>query len=108
MQTSALSYKLIKKVKDERFDEEFIHQYHLLINLGTRDFQLMVIDPQENRALLLEDYVLPNLTSHDELLQMLDQLFDSHNLLKVGFWKRIKADCPNRVVQRTRSLEDLA
>jgi len=96
LQTSALSYKLIKKVKDERFDEEFIHQYHLLINLGTRDFQLMVVDPQENRTLLLEDYVLPNLTSHDQLLQMLDQLFDSHNLLKAGFWKRVKVSIKNQ------------
>jgi len=96
LQTPALSYKLIKKVKDERFDEEFIHQYHLLINLGTRDFQLSVVDPQDNRVLLLEDFVLPNLASHEELLLMLDQLFDSHNLLKVGFWKRIKVSFKNQ------------
>ncbi|HEY3402216.1 MAG TPA: DUF3822 family protein [Ohtaekwangia sp.] len=96
MQTPTLSYKLIKKVKDERFDEEFIHQYHLLINLGTRDFQLLVIDPQDNRVLLLEDFVLPNLASHEELLRMLDQLFDSHNLLKAGFWKRIQVCFKNQ------------
>lgn len=96
MQTPALSYKLIKKVKDERFDEEFIEQYHLLINLGTRDFQLLVIDPSDNRVLLLEDFVLPNLASHEELLQMLDQLFDSHHLLKVGFWKKIKVAFKNQ------------
>ncbi len=90
MQTTTLNYKLIKKVRDERFDEEFIHQYHLLIHLGTRDFQLCVIDPQENRVLLLEDFVLPNLASHQELLYLLDQLFDSHALLKAGFWKKIR------------------
>lgn len=89
MQTTTLNYKLIKKVRDERFDEELIHQYHLLIHLGTRDFQLCVIDPQENRVLLLEDFVLPNLASHNELLYLLDQLFDSHALLKAGFWKKI-------------------
>ena len=75
MQTTTLNYKLIKKVRDERFDEEFIHQYHLLIHLGTRDFQICVIEPSESRVLLLEDFVLPNLTSHDELLHLLDQLF---------------------------------
>ncbi len=89
MQTTTLNYKLIKKVRDERFDEEFIHQYHLLIHLGTRDFQICVIEPSESRVLLLEDFVLPNLTSHDELLHLLDQLFDSHALLKAGFWKKI-------------------
>jgi hypothetical protein len=96
LQTTALHYKLIKKVKDERFDEEFIQQYHLLIHIGTRDFQLLVIDPRENRVLLLEDFVLPNLTSHAELLQLLDQLFDSHALLKAGFWNRIKISIKNQ------------
>jgi hypothetical protein len=87
---TTLNYKLIKKVRDERFDEEFIHLYHLLVNIGTRDFQLAVIDPKENIVLLLEDFVLPNITSHEELLHLLDQLFDSHALLKAGFWGRIK------------------
>lgn len=96
MQSTSLSYKLIKKVKDERFDEEFIHQYHLLINLGTRDFQILVVDPQENRVLLLEDFVLPNVASHQELMHMLDQLFDSHALLRAAFWKRIKISIKNQ------------
>jgi hypothetical protein len=96
LQTLALNYKLIKKVKDDRFDEEFIHQYHLLINIGTRDLQLLVIDPSENKVLLLEDFVLPNITSHDDLLHLLDQLFDSHALLKAGFWNKIKVSFKNQ------------
>jgi hypothetical protein len=90
LQITAINYKLIKKIKDERFDEESIHQYHLLINIGTRDLQLLIIDPNQNKVLLLEDFVLPSLTSHEELITLLDQLFDSHALLKAGFWKKIK------------------
>lgn len=90
MQTTGLQYKLIRKTKDELFDEEFIHQYHLLLNIGTRDLQLLVIDPESTKVLLLEDFVLPSLTSNEELLQILDQLFDSHPFLKAGFWKKIK------------------
>jgi Protein of unknown function (DUF3822) len=105
LQTASLNYKLIKKIRDERFDEEFIHQYHLLINIGTRDFQLAVIDPKENLVLLMEDFVLPNITSHEELLQLLDQLFDSHALLKAGFWQRIKIAFKNqKFVQVPRAL----
>jgi hypothetical protein len=96
LQTTTLNYKLIKKIKDERFDEEFLHQYHLLIQLGTRDFQLLVIDPSDHKILLLEDFVFPNLGSHDELMAMLDQLFDSHALLKAGFWKKIKVSIKNQ------------
>ena len=91
-----MQYKLIRKTKDELFDEEFIHQYHLLLNIGTRDFQLLVVDPSANKVLLLEDFVLPSLTSNEELLQILDQLFDSHAFLKAGFWKKIKVAIKNQ------------
>lgn len=87
---SALQYKLIKKIKDDRFDEELINQYHLLIHIGTRDFQMLVLDPDQNRVLLLEDFVLPGISTPGELMQMLDQLFDSHAVLKAGFWKKVK------------------
>ena len=96
MQPTTLTYKLIRKIKDDLFDEENIDQYHLLINIGTRDFQLLVIEPKENKVLLLEDFVLPGLTSNQELLQILDELFDSHAFLKAGFWKKIKVSVKNQ------------
>ncbi len=96
MQSTALQYKLIRKTKDELFDEEFIHQYHLLLNIGTRDFQILVIEPAGNKVLLLEDFVLPSLTSNEELIKILDHLFDSHAFLKAGFWKKIKVAIKNQ------------
>lgn len=89
MQTSVVQYKLIKKIKDERFDEENIHHCHLLINIGSRDFQTLIVDHPDNRVLYLEDYVLPSVGSGTELMSTLDSLFDSHALLKAGFWKSI-------------------
>jgi hypothetical protein len=96
LQTTSLSYKLIKKIKDERFDEELIHQYHLLIGFSTRDVQVVIIEPTENRVLLLEDYVLPAVNSHQELVSLLSQLFDAHALLRAGFWKKIKISIKNQ------------
>jgi hypothetical protein len=95
LQTAALNYKLIKKIKDERFDVDLINQYHLLIHVGTRDLQVGIADSAEGRMLLLEDYVFPSLSSHDELLHILEQLFDSHALLKAAFWKSIKISIKN-------------
>ena len=100
MQAATQSYKLIRKIKDDLFDEEFLDLYHLLINIGAHDFQLMVLDPADNKALLLEDFVLPGLTSQEDLIHILEQLFDSHALLKAGFWKKIKICVKNgRFVQ---------
>lgn len=95
MQSATLNYKLIKKIKDERFDVDRIDQYILLIHVGPRDLQIGVVDSADNRMLLLEDFVFPSLSAHDELLQTLGDLFDEHSLLKAGFWKNIKISIKN-------------
>lgn len=95
MQPAALNYKLIKKIKDERFDVDHISHYDLLIHVGPRDMQVGVVDGEQNRMLLLEDFVFPSLTSHEDLLHTLGQLFDDHALLKAAFWRRIKISIKN-------------
>jgi hypothetical protein len=95
LQTATATYKLIKKVKDDRFDEDLLHQYDLLIQTGPKDFQIAVIDSQDNRILILEDYAMGNVQSHIELLQALKDLFEAHALLKAGFWKTVKIAIKN-------------
>lgn len=95
MQSAALNYKLIKKIKDERFDVDQINQYILMIHVGARDLQIGVVDSVENKMLLLEDFVFPSLSSQDELLEMLKQLFDDHAVLKAAFWKTVKVSIKN-------------
>ena len=95
MQSAALKYKLIKKIKDERFDVDQINHYDLLIHTGPRDLQVGVVDTNENRLLLLEDFVFPSLASQEDLLATLEQLFDDHALLKAAFWKNVKVSVKN-------------
>ena len=95
MQTATANYKVIKKVKDDRFDEELLQQYDLLIQTGPKDFQLAVVDTRDNRLLILEDYAMGNVQSHAELLLALKDLFDAHALLRAGFWKHVKIGIKN-------------
>lgn len=100
MQSAALKYKLIKKIKDERFDVDQISNYELLLHVGPRDLQVGVVDSVEGKMLLLEDFVFPSLSSQDELQLVLEQLFDEHHLLKAAFWKTVKVAIKNnRFVQ---------
>ncbi|MBS1680715.1 MAG: DUF3822 family protein [Bacteroidetes bacterium] len=106
MQTTTVNYKLIKKVKDDRFDEEQLHQCTLIIQTGAKDFQVAVID-QENRLMLLEDYSMGNVQSHTELMASLKELFDAHALLKAGFWKAVRIGVKsNKFCQLPASLFD--
>ncbi|MFM9838257.1 MAG: DUF3822 family protein [Cyclobacteriaceae bacterium] len=95
MQTTNASYKLIRKIKDDRFDEENLHQYRLLIQLGVRDFQIAVVADNDQRLLFFEDYVLADLYSHTELLELLKTLFEAHSILQAGFWKEVKVSVKN-------------
>lgn len=105
MQSTAIGYKLIKKIKDDRFDEENIHQYDLLIQLSVRDFQIGIIDYSDGRVLFFEDYVLGDLTSHQELLTLFQILFESHPVLQAGFWHSVKVSIKNnKFVQVPNSL----
>ena len=89
LQATVIQYKLIKKVKDERFDLEKLHQYTLLVNSGVRDFQVSVVDNNDDRVLFFEDYVLSESKDQAELLESIKSLFDSHELLQAGFWNQV-------------------
>jgi hypothetical protein len=110
LRQTAINYKLIKKVKDEKFDEEHLHLYSLLVQLGVRDCQVAVID-DEKRIVLLEDYVFGEMSSHEELIDQLRGLFESHQLLMAGFWKKVTLSIKNnKMVQVPEALfiEDAA
>ncbi|MBX2970180.1 MAG: DUF3822 family protein [Cyclobacteriaceae bacterium] len=102
---SIATFKLIKKIKDERFEEDNIHDYTLLLNVGPRDVQVGVVDSNENRLLYMEDYVLPSVSSSDDLIYTLEQLFDYHAFIRAGFWKQIKIALKNqKLVQVPQAL----
>lgn len=84
------NYKLVKKIKDERFDVERLHQYSLSMQIGIRDFQLCIIDTETNICLLMEDYLLEGVKTINIRLTVLAKLFENHHLLMAGFWRSIK------------------
>lgn len=104
MTSAAQSYKLIKVIKDEKFDVDHLHQYELLIHLGVRDLQIGVVDDQ-GRIVFFEDFIFQNLNSSDDQLVLLKELFEAHHLLMAGFWKKVKFSIKNnKLVQVPSSL----
>ena len=105
MQATSVSYKLIRKIKDDRFDPEKLDQYTLLAQLGVRDLQVGVVDSSDRRLLFFEDYIFNDLSSYEELMGVLRTLFESHELLTAGFWKGVTFSIKNNhLVQLPDSL----
>jgi uncharacterized protein DUF3822 len=90
LKTTTKDYKLLKKIKEERFDVDQLHHYNLNLLLGNRDLQLSVIDKRDNRCLLVEDYIISSVNSYSRLIEVYEQIFDNHHLLKAGFWSSVK------------------
>ncbi len=90
MPLSATTYRLLKKFRDENFDEDRIGEYHLALLTGPRDLQVLVSDPNANKALWLEDYVFPSAQHDDDWIIALRELFDHHPFLSAGFWNNIR------------------
>ena len=90
MKISAKGYKLLKRIKDDKFDVDKLHEYDLYILIGTRDLQVAVMCSDTNRILLVEDYGLSGTKSYEGLIGILEDLFDDHHVLKAGFWRNIK------------------
>ena len=95
MSSIVTRHKLIKKIKDEKFDEEKLQRYTLLTQIGAKDFQAAVIDNDDNRLIFFEDYVFNEVNSQAELQEALESLFDSHEYLSAGFWKEVRISIKN-------------
>lgn len=90
MKTSTKDYKLFKKIKEEKFEVDQLHNYSLNLLLGNRDFQVSVIDNRDNRCLLIEDFIISSVDSYASLINVFEDIFDNHHLLKAGFWSSVK------------------
>jgi hypothetical protein len=83
------SFKQIRNVKDDKFSIENIEHYCLILQIGSRDIQVCIIDSKSNRTLILEDYIIDVTETAEEKVALLQSLFDRHHLLLVGFWKEV-------------------
>lgn len=88
-EATLLKYKLVKRIKDEKFDIDQIEYYSLSLQIGVYDFQICVIDSKSNRCVGIEDYRLKAKTSNERILIIRD-ILKQHEYVSAGFWKDIK------------------
>jgi hypothetical protein len=83
------SFRLLKKIKDPKFEIDRLEYYSLSLYIGQKDFQILITDHETSYVVLLEDYVFdPNLedTVKKEAIKF---IFDDHHLLLANFWRSI-------------------
>ena len=89
-------FRLLKKIKDPKFEIDRLEFYSLSLYLGQKDFQILITDHENNHVVLLEDYVFNTDVSEDEKYEVMKFIFDDHHLLLANFWKSIYLIIKNR------------
>lgn len=90
------SFRLLKKIKDPKFEIDRLEFYSLSLYIGTKDFQILITDHETSYILLLEDYVFDPGLSDDDKKEVVKFIFDDHHLLLANFWKSINLIIKNR------------
>ncbi len=90
------SFRLLKKIKDPKFEIDRLEYYSLSLFIGVRDFQVLVTDNENRRVLLLEDFVFDPTLDDSVKYEVLQFIFEDHHLLLANFWKSISIIIKNR------------
>ncbi|WKN45924.1 DUF3822 family protein [Tunicatimonas pelagia] len=88
MAHSTGNYTLVRRIKDPQFSVDRLDQYALLLLAGTHNFQFCVVDTDQQRCLLLEDYSFSD--TLEELTGAYRTIIEEHQLLMAGYWKSVK------------------
>ena len=86
---SQKSFRLLKKIKDPKFEIDRLEFYNLSLFVGPNDFQILITDSETNQCVLLEDYVFDTYLDDKAIVATVKFIFDDHHLLLANFWKEI-------------------
>lgn len=93
---SLKAFRLLKKIKDPKFEIDRLEFYSLSLFIGFKDFQILITDTETNQCILLEDYVFESKLEDYEKSDVIKFIFDDHHLLLANFWKNINLIIKNR------------
>ena len=96
LETAVARFKLNQQVKDPALDIELIPQYTLGLEISPDGFRICVTDAQANRCLWFEDRHFSTLLQKEQLLEQLELIYEEHELLKAGFWHKIRVSVKNQ------------
>ena len=90
MSTQNTSYKLIHRIKEDKFSIYELDIYSLVMVVGIYDLQFSVVNTQNNQIIGLEDYRLIGVKTTNSRLHLIKEILDNHEYLTAGFWKSVK------------------
>lgn len=89
MQEVSKKIRVTHRVNDHSLDINRLNEYELFLSIEDKNLRVTVIDSQENRCLLLEDYRFSGITARQDTLEQLTNILENHFVLKANYWKNV-------------------
>jgi hypothetical protein len=90
------AYRLNKRIKDDQLNVDHLSEYDLLLEISNDLFRVCVIDSQNHRCLFIEDYEFTAVFFPEQIITLLENIYDEHTLIQAGFWRSIKLSFKTR------------
>jgi hypothetical protein len=87
---NSTQYRTLFAAKDNHFDINLISKYHLQVILGCRELIINVLDVEKNKIVLLEVIEFEYCADYEQLVLILQSLWQSHPYLLAGFWGKVR------------------
>jgi hypothetical protein len=88
--SNTTTHKLVKKIISESFSPKKLSSYALCLNIGTRDFQITVVNEQTSSCVLLLDYKLENIKTVKGRVEIIQSILGGSKMLSSDQWNSIK------------------
>jgi len=83
------TYILRQNTRSSEFGSHYIEKYINCLNIGFGQFDFIVMDAESNKVLVFESYELDGVQTYEGLVGLLQTLYEKHDCLPAGFWKKI-------------------
>lgn len=77
------------KIKDSDFDVNMLSQYNLYLHVYINNLDIAVVDTQQDKLLLFEQYDFTETATDVTLLQCLKNIWENHHLLSASLWNKV-------------------
>jgi hypothetical protein len=77
------------RINDDALDINNLSQYSLFLSIEDKNLRVAVVDANEKKCMVLEDYRFSGVVSRHDTIQQLNTVLEGHLVLRAGYWGQV-------------------
>ncbi|GAB4132565.1 MAG: hypothetical protein OHK0045_05960 [Raineya sp.] len=77
------------RINDDTLDINNLSQYSLFLSIEDKNLRVAVVDANEKKCMVLEDYRFSGIVTRQDTIHQLDTVLEGHLVLRAGYWGEV-------------------